>query len=60
LTEGGFVDLDREGNGRDVPFGQRMFESPFLLLLLGIATMAVFYTLWGLVSILTMPQAPLP
>ena len=43
-----------------VPLGQRLYDSPFLLLVAGIAVMAVVYTLWGLWEILTLPQATLP
>lgn len=43
-----------------VPLGQQLFERPFLLLVLGIVVMLAFYTLWGLVEILSLKQAPLP
>jgi len=43
-----------------VPLGQRLFDSPFLLLILGIVVMAVFFTGWGLWEILTLPQSRLP
>ena len=43
-----------------VPLLQRLYDSPFLLLVAGIAVMAVFYTLWGLWEILTLTPAPLP
>lgn len=43
-----------------VPLGQRLFDNPFLLLIAGILVMAVFYTGWGLVQVLSLPQAPLP
>jgi hypothetical protein len=42
------------------PLGQRLFDRPFLLLLLGLLVMFVFYTGWGLFEILTLPEAPLP
>ena len=45
---------------RTAPFGQRLCDSPFLLLALGILVMAVFYTIWGLIEILSLPQATLP
>ncbi|MFQ6044956.1 MAG: hypothetical protein ACE5PT_01180 [Gemmatimonadales bacterium] len=44
----------------DVPWGQRVFDNPFLLLVAGIAVMVVFYTMWGLWEVLRLPQAPLP
>lgn len=47
--------------GRErTPLGQRLLDNPFLLLVAGIVVMAVFYTLWGLVEVLTLPEAPLP
>ncbi len=45
---------------QEVPFGQRIFDKPFLLLALGLIVMFGFYTIWGLVEILTLPQAQLP
>jgi hypothetical protein len=44
----------------EIPLGQRFFERPFLLLVLGILIMAVFYTGWGMYEILTLEPAPLP
>lgn len=44
----------------EVPLGQRLFDRPFLLLLLGLLVMFVFYTGWGLIEVLTLPEAPLP
>lgn len=43
-----------------VPLGQRLFDNVFLLLVAGIAVMAVFYTGWGLWEVLTLPPATLP
>lgn len=43
-----------------IPWQQKLYESPFILLLLGVGVVGLFYTLWGLVEILTMPTAPLP
>ena len=42
------------------PLLQRLYDSPFLLLVAGIVVMVVFYTAWGLWEILTLPPAPLP
>lgn len=49
-----------EGVGEEIPLGQRLFDSPFLLLVAGLVIMLLVYTGWGLVEILTMPQATLP
>jgi len=43
-----------------VPLGQRLFDSPFLLLAIGLLVMFGFYTIWGLIEIANLPQAPLP
>jgi len=43
-----------------VPLGQRLYESPFLLLILGLVVMFVFFTLWGMWEILSLETAPLP
>lgn len=54
------MEYDREGSDERVPLGQRIYENPFLLLAAGIAVMVIFYTLWGLVEVISLPQAPLP
>jgi hypothetical protein len=55
---------EREGEGRDedepIPLGQRLLDSPFLLLAAGMIVMFVFFTGWGLVEIFSLKQAPLP
>jgi hypothetical protein len=43
-----------------VPWGQRFFDRPFLLLFLGLLIMAIFFTGWGLWEITSLPPAPLP
>jgi hypothetical protein len=43
-----------------IPLGQRLFDNMFLLLVAGIVIMAVLYTGWGLIEILSLPPAPLP
>jgi len=42
------------------PLGERLYDNWLLLLIAGIAIMAVIYTGWGLVEIMTMPEATLP
>ncbi len=51
---------ERSTGQEPIPLGQRVLDSPFLLLIVGFLTTAVFYTLWGLVEILSLPTAPLP
>ena len=43
-----------------IPFGQRFFERPFLLLAIGLFVMLAFYTGWGLIEITSLPKAELP
>lgn len=43
-----------------VPQGQRLYDNLWLLLVAGIVVMTVFYTLWGLWEVLSLPPAPLP
>ena len=56
--------MDDKERGREaeanIPLGQRLFDRPFLLLIVGIVVMLAFYTLWGLYEILSLKQAPLP
>ncbi|MCC7440785.1 MAG: hypothetical protein IT285_04070 [Bdellovibrionales bacterium] len=50
----------KKDESEKVPLGQRLFDRPFLLLIAGIVVIAVFYTGWGLVEIMTLPKATLP
>ncbi len=54
------ADRQDESGPERIPLGQRLYENPFILLVAGILVMVVFYTLWGLQEVLSLPQAPLP
>ena len=41
-----------------VPFMQRVLDNPFLLLFLGVTMPTVFYIMWGIMEIVTLPVAP--
>lgn len=41
-----------------VPLMQRVLDNPFLLLFLGITVPTVFYIIWGVMEIVTIPLAP--
>jgi hypothetical protein len=41
-----------------VPLAQTFFDNIFLLLVLGLAVPIVFYTIWGLIEIASIPLAP--
>ena len=43
-----------------IPLGQRLYDSPFLLLVAGVVVMLVLYTGWGLWEIYHLTPAPLP
>lgn len=51
---------EASGGADRAPLGQRLYDNVFLLLVAGVLVMAVFYTLWGLWEVLTLPPAPLP
>jgi len=40
-----------------VPVMQRILDNPFLLLFLGVVIPTVFYILWGIMEIVTIPIA---
>jgi len=40
-----------------IPITQQILDNPFLLLLLGIAIPLVFYIVWGVMEIVTIPVA---
>jgi len=49
-----------EKGKEEIPLGQRLADSPFILLALGLAVMFVFYTGWGLYEMMSLPPAQLP
>lgn len=40
------------------PVMQRIIDNPFLLLFIGVVFPAVFYIIWGIMEIVTIPLAP--
>lgn len=40
-----------------VPIMQQILDNPFLLLFIGVAVPTVFYTVWGIMEIVTIPIA---
>ena len=44
----------------EVPFFQRLYDSPFVLLAIGMVVMLVLFTFWGLWEVMSLPTAPLP
>jgi len=41
----------------DIPVMQKVLDNPFLLLFLGVVMPTVFYILWGVMEIVTIPMA---
>ena len=53
LAEGKAVEQSEE----PIPVMQHILDNPFLLLFLGIAMPTVFYIVWGIMEIVTIPMA---
>ena len=45
------------GEDERIPVMQRLLDNPFLLLFLGVTIPAVFYVIWGVMEIVTIPIA---
>ena len=41
-----------------IPAMQTLIDNPFLLLFIGVAMPTVFYIIWGIMEIVTIPVAP--
>ena len=56
------MDEDRVGSDapQEIPFFQRLYDRPFVLLAFGMVVMLVVFTAWGLWEVLSLPQATLP
>ena len=48
---------DDHDENEPVPFLQKLMDSPFILLALGVGIPMVVYNLWGIIDILTVPLA---
>jgi hypothetical protein len=46
-----------ESEEERIPAMQHLLENPFLLLFLGVAIPTVLYILWGVMEIVTLPNA---
>ena len=47
-----------EGQNERIPGMQSLLDNPFLLLFIGVAMPTVFYLIWGIMEIVTLPVAP--
>jgi len=41
-----------------IPVFQRILDNPFILLFVGVVVPTVFYIIWGIMEIVTIPLAP--
>ena len=46
-----------ESNVR-IPIMQRILDNPFILLFIGVVFPAVFYIIWGIMELVSIPIAP--
>lgn len=46
------------GEEERIPVMQRVLDNPFLLLFIGVTMPTVFYILWGIMEIISIPMAP--
>jgi len=48
------------GGTPEVPFFQRLYDRPFVLLMFGMAVMLILFTAWGIWEVMSLPDATLP
>lgn len=48
---------DTNENEEEIPVMQQLLDNPFLLLFLGVTIPTVFYLIWGIMEIVTIPIA---
>jgi hypothetical protein len=48
---------DGDPSEESIPVMQHVLDNPFLLLFLGVAIPTVFYIVWGIMEIVTIPMA---
>ncbi len=46
-----------DADGEKMPIMQQILDNPFLLLFIGVTVPTVFYILWGVMEIVTIPIA---
>lgn len=49
---------EQDNEKEEIPAMQRILDNPFLLLFIGVVVPTVFYTMWGIMEIITIPVAP--
>lgn len=51
-------DAAQDGQEEAIPIMQRVLDNPFMLLFLGITFPAVFYVIWGVMEVVSIPLVP--
>lgn len=51
-------DITTTEENERVPVMQRIIDNPFILLFIGVVFPAVFYIIWGIMEIISIPMAP--
>jgi hypothetical protein len=49
---------ENEEEEERMPAMQSLLDNPFLLLFIGVVMPTVFYTIWGIMEVATIPVAP--
>ena len=47
-----------DGQTERIPVMQQILDNPFLLLFLGVTMPTVFYIIWGIMEVISIPLAP--
>ncbi len=57
MSEENGVSSDSDTESERIPVMQQIIDNPFLLLFLGVTIPTVFYVIWGIMEIITIPVA---
>jgi hypothetical protein len=57
MSEENNVSDEEETQSEQIPVMQQILDNPFLLLFIGVTVPTVFYVIWGVMEIVTIPIA---
>lgn len=57
MSEENDVSGNNDTEAERIPIMQQIIDNPFLLLFLGVTIPTVFYIIWGIMEIITIPVA---
>jgi hypothetical protein len=57
MSEENDVSSNTDTEAERIPIMQQIIDNPFLLLFLGVTIPTVFYIIWGIMEIITIPVA---